>query len=563
MQCRTRSAPFSNRRIALSGHFGRRFALSCGVAALLVLGHPESRAATFTWNGASSATNSNWSTGGNWVGGAAPSNPVVATGSVPDAVAFTGTAGTSPVTDQPWFLDNLSVGGGPFNLSGSAITLRPSVDAGHDSRNFLVTSGTQTINNDLKILPALNNTVAPGQNGSGMQISGNLTLNGTLDANGLSGLRLKGSTTTTITINGVITGTINGVAINGGPTVLFNAVNTFTNSFSIYQGTAVLGVDVPATGAGALGNSTSDIILGAGGANGNASLIARPVIPGTTVTIGRGIALSTPTNTNQPVYTIGGDAANVGNYTGPVYNGTASAAARALSVTAAIGGRVNFEGAIQRRSTATGSTDDLSKIGQGIVALNALNNSWAGNTNVTAGTLLVNGSISSTAVNSATVGAVNVSASATLGGAGTIGRDTVVANLGIFAPGNVSAAGVDQAGKLTLGSGLTLNQTSALRFDLGAPAGTNDEAAVTGAFTLDGVLNVTSLAGFGVGSYRLFQYASTFTDNGLQFGTMPAGFSYDYSVHDGGVYLNVVPEPTTAGLFGLGAGLALLRRRRR
>ena len=46
---------------------------------------------------------------------------------------------------------------------------------------------------------------------------------------------------------------------------------------------------------------------------------------------------------------------------------------------------------------------------------------------------------------------------------------------------------------------------------------------MTGNLTLDGILNVEDLGGFGVGLSRIFDYGGVLTDNGLDVGTTPAG----------------------------------------
>ena len=56
-------------------------------------------------------------------------------------------------------------------------------------------------------------------------------------------------------------------------------------------------------------------------------------------------------------------------------------------------------------------------------------------------------------------------------------------------------------------------------------SGANDLTIVTGNLTLNGILNTTALAGFGPGAYRLFNYSGALTDNTLDIGTVPAGFS--------------------------------------
>ncbi|MEJ2427062.1 MAG: autotransporter-associated beta strand repeat-containing protein, partial [Candidatus Thiodiazotropha sp.] len=138
----------------------------------------------------------------------------------------------------------------------------------------------------------------------------------------------------------------------------------------------------------------------------------------------------------------------------------------------------------------------LIKSSSGVLTLTGAN-TFSGGTSVNAGTLYVNGSITS---------ASTISASATLSGSGTLGSVTVN-NGGILVPGNTT-------GELTTGA-LTLNDTSVLDFELGDPTGTagvdSDLVSVNGDLTLDGGLNITTLTGFGVGSYRLFNYSGNLT----------------------------------------------------
>ena len=138
----------------------------------------------------------------------------------------------------------------------------------------------------------------------------------------------------------------------------------------------------------------------------------------------------------------------------------------------------------------------------------------AGEATIAAGLLVVNGTL--------TVPTVDVSPGATLGGSGAIAGAVVIQDGGSVAPG--SSPGTLAVGSLGLAAG------SILSYELGPPnivgGGVNDLIVVSGDVTLAGTLNVTALGGFGVGTYRLFDYGGPFIDNGLAFGTLPAGFAY-------------------------------------
>lgn len=185
-------------------------------------------------------------------------------------------------------------------------------------------------------------------------------------------------------------------------------------------------------------------------------------------------------------------------------------------------------------------------------------NTYTGTTTVNAGTLVINGNISTS---STTVGN-----GAALAGTGTTGPLSI-SNGGTLAPGN-------SAGTLTVSGDLGLNDSSLLSFefnpfDMTVGGGINDLVSVAGNFTLNGLLNVSatsgSFTGLTSGSWRLFNYTGTLTDNLLVLNSLPSldpGYSWDLdSSTSGQVNLIIVPEPNAALLGGLGM-LALLRRRR-
>lgn len=164
-----------------------------------------------------------------------------------------------------------------------------------------------------------------------------------------------------------------------------------------------------------------------------------------------------------------------------------------------------FSSAINNSSTGT-----VEQNGTGTTIFTGTK-TYSGNTYVNAGTLLINTALTNSAQ-------VHVANGATLGGTGTISRAVIVNGGGHIAPGA-------SAGTLTVGS-LVLNNTSVLDFELGSPIGINDLLNVTGALTLDGILNVSPLSGFGAGVYRLINYGSLTANNGLAFGSTPAGYTY-------------------------------------
>lgn len=515
-------------------------------------------AATVIWDGGDVDDN-NWSSGDNWQGNVAPANPTLPT--APDIIQFAGSTRTAPVADVAWNVDTLHFNAlaASYTLSGQTLTFQPSNGTSHDDRYFLVNdSGTlQTINNNLVVMQAISGA---GSRGSGINVKGGqLVLNGNLDINGLSGLRFQGGAGS-VTVNGAISGTpLGAIAVNGGATAILNNVNTYVQGTIVWHGTLKLGTSSLSGQAGSLGNSSSSVTLGHAGSPG------AKLLTSAAVTIGRDIHFMR--NGTNAAYTVGGDSAHTSSFTGTIYTGnTGAVEANAGEVTAVSGGRVNIN-SITRRSDATSGSagqDTITKTGAGIVALTGTSN-YSGQTNVNVGTLLVNGTLSATSPNAAAVGAVIVSTAARLGGTGTINRAVTIQNGGILAVGDLDSAGTSLGGKLTLGAGLTLNSTSILNFDLSTPNSLlDDEISVVGNLTLDGQLNVTNLGGLGNGSYKLFDYSGTLTNNGVTFGTLHAGlnFAIDTTTFSNAVYLSVTPEPGMASLFGLGLAALIWRRRR-
>lgn len=186
-------------------------------------------------------------------------------------------------------------------------------------------------------------------------------------------------------------------------------------------------------------------------------------------------------------------------------------------------------------------------------------NTYTGATTVSAGTLVINGNISTSST--------TVQNGGTIAGSGTTGSLTIN-NGGTLAPGT-------SPGTLTVSGDLGLNDLSILAFEFdpfntAVGSGVNDLVTGISNFTLDGLLNVTatsgSFSGVTSGTWRLFGYSGILTDNTLTLNSMPSldsGYSWSLDTGTAGqVNLVVVPEPRAALLGGLGM-LALLRRRRR
>lgn len=222
----------------------------------------------------------------------------------------------------------------------------------------------------------------------------------------------------------------------------------------------------------------------------------------------------------------------------------------------------------------TSTAADLLKTGAGAVTLSRANE-YTGVTNIDQGVLHITGTGSldftngvnvnggilrvDGSIGAASMAQVSVSAGATISGVGAIDGILTVNDDGILAPGT-------SPGVLTVG-GLLLNDLSVLNFELGS--GPSDRVDVIGDLTLDGLLNIAPLPGFGAGTYMLFSYTGTLTDNELQINNAPGGgfmYAIDASV-SGQVNLIVtgtpIPEPAAVALLGMAvaAGGLLVRRR--
>ncbi len=206
-----------------------------------------------------------------------------------------------------------------------------------------------------------------------------------------------------------------------------------------------------------------------------------------------------------------GDGGSTGSVTGPI---------------------INNASLVFNRSGPSGNgeisgTGSVTKADSGALSL-AGTHSYTGATEVLSGNLFVNGSIASSSLTTVASGAV-------LGGTGTVGDTRISAGgtlIGLHGNG------------LTLGS-LTLDAGSFVQAQLGAPDMTT-LFDVTGDLVLDGTLNVDNVGGFGPGIYRIFDYAGSLTDNGMDIGTAPPNF--------GAADLNI--QTATLGQVNLVANIA-------
>ena len=347
-----------------------------------------------------------------------------------------------------------------------------------------------------------------GDAAGGLGLDGG-TLNSTGDIAFTRTVTLTGAGTfltdagTTLTLGGLISGA-GALTKNGTGALVLTADSGYTGTTTIAGGTLQLG------NGGTTGSILGDVINnGALVTNRTNVLVLDGTITGSgsLTQTGSGSVILTADNSFTGGTIINGGSLSLGNggttgsVVGDVVNNGSLAFARSNTMTVA--GTISGSGSVAQQA-------------QGTTILSAAN-SYSGITDVSAGTLLVNGN------QSAATGDTNVASGATLGGTGTLGGNVVVAD------GGVLAAGSNGIGTLTINGNLALGSTSQLNFDFGQAnvvgGALNDLVNIGGNLTLDGTLNVavTPSGAFDIGLYRIANYGGTLTDNGLSVGTMPAG----------------------------------------
>ncbi|MEA3213629.1 MAG: fibronectin-binding autotransporter adhesin [Chthoniobacter sp.] len=207
-------------------------------------------AATFTWTG--SGGNVDWSTAGNWTGGAP------ASAATTDLI-FSGTSNTGsasvPLNQNiavPMLLNSLSFnsGAGSFYLNGGALRF-----AGANNTISQNSSGDQFIGNDL-VSPSGNSTTTITLTGNG---SGVVTLSGTIAAGaGQRDIAIvkSGSGTFSLTGNNTYSG---GTTINGGTLIVNSATSLGATGggLTINAGTLEVATGFSTNRAITLGNAAS------------------------------------------------------------------------------------------------------------------------------------------------------------------------------------------------------------------------------------------------------------------------------------------------------------------
>ncbi|MBX8827119.1 autotransporter outer membrane beta-barrel domain-containing protein [Ochrobactrum sp. SFR4] len=180
----------------------------------------------------------------------------------------------------------------------------------------------------------------------------------------------------------------------------------------------------------------------------------------------------------------------------------------------------------------------LTKSGNGTLALSGDSSGFTGNTDINTGSLRLDGGKLGD-------GKVNVASGASLGGHGTIGGMTTVADSGNL---------FGQTGqRLNFLKDLTLNANSNVDVTLHGRASINELFHVAGNLTVNGTLTVNPNSNFGAGLYRIFQTDGILTNNGMDMapGSNP---NYELQVLDNDGQINLINDGGLILNFWDGAG---------
>lgn len=268
--------------------------------------------------------------------------------------------------------------------------------------------------------------------------------------------------------NGVISGN-GGIVQRGNGTSIYAGQNTFSGGTFTTAGNIGIAADsAPALASGPLG--TGDLVIcpevgsgnGTGGifASGGAHTIANPVVY--------------PSNTNNQTLLIGGT--NALTLSGTIKlngaDGSTGPIIRTFQVTNTA--LTTFSGVVSDGSQVCSVT----KTGNGVLALTSPE-SYTGTNTVLAGTLLVNSSL--------TTLAMNVGTNATLGGSGTISGPVTLTNGATIQPGNQAI------GTLTINGTLTMQ--SSTNYFLVSKTGSLKSVINATTVNYSGTLFATNIAG--------------------------------------------------------------------
>ncbi len=476
---------------------------------------------------------------------------------------------------------------GAINFTGNGILTLGGANThtGNTTLGTAGSTGTLVLSNSLALQ---NSTLArpgsPGGNNLTTVVFDSSVVSNAFTIGGLSGGNSTNGQISTITLNnnasaavaltignnnsdviysGVIAGTGSILKVGTGTQTLSGA-NTFSGGLTIRGGTVI-----STTFTQALGGNTGLVTLGDAFTNSNVTL--QPQVAGQTFS--NPIAVGDATNTNVYTSTLQFGTGSGGTYAGAIqlnnrdliintgtnsseviYTGTSTgtsgfatgisgtgnlilntSGSSAFTISNAAGNTINTVGAVSHTGSGSGTVTIAAPIGTNVTSLTQNSatsnlilsgaNTYTGETNVTAGTLILasGGSISDSSE-------VNINAGATFDTTAQsftmLGDQTFTFTLD---PSGVGSAGLLNAAALNITSGVVDFTT----------LGPLDDAVYV-------IANYTSLTG------------GTFAS----VSSLPSGYDLDYNYNGLNQIALVVPEPTTCLLVGMGMMFVLFRSRR-
>ena len=410
----------------------------------------------------------------------------------------------------------------------------------------IVPTATTTFNNNISSIGFGANYISPSTSGFTSVFNGNISLTNNLYIEGFTN-----AAASSLTFNGIISGTgsLNDVGFSNA---ILNGNNTYSGG-TVFSGSSAssyfAGSDT-AFGTGTITfNNSSTAGTSIAGVGTTARTIANPLLLNATSS---GFAGTAPLTFTGAVNLNGSRTFNVTNtalttFTGPISSG---------AITKGGTGAVAF-------NSSTGNAFTGGFLNTGVAATSSaiyINNTSGSGFGT--GALSIGGA--SATVYSTLAGSFSTSGAASIGGRLSPGNGT-----GLTA----ATAGIGSIGTENFGSSLTLSSatTSSLALEIASPS-SFDRIVVTGAFTLNGTVNLLTTGGYTaqVGdSYDFVDWGSitpgTFTFNTAGASVVP-GASFDTSQFAVNGTITVVPEPSTWAMIASGAGLlatAMRFRRRR
>ncbi|MCU0429883.1 MAG: autotransporter-associated beta strand repeat-containing protein, partial [Cytophagaceae bacterium] len=444
--------------------------------------------------------------------------PLLTVGSIGGVVVFSGilknTTGVLSITTQApisWTLSGANDFSGTFTIGPlSQITLTNNLALGNTLGGTVMQGGDNALGATVLTLSSVsiagenitmisaatgdlrNRMVA--ENGA-VNYSGAITLSG----DGLS--QLFSMSPAVFQVNGSITGTLGTFGLRGdGIGHLYSSVSlgsafffkTDASSWNVYSAV----------------NTSGNCRL----SHGTLRLYGTNFIPPNLLLIGQGGAFSATLDLNGYNQSVSGITSTSGTLSRDILNNGATAATLTINNTS----DYVYEYSISNGTNVT----SLIKSGTAVQTLSGTS-AYTGATTIQAGTLNVTGSLTSTPI--------TIQSGGTLAGSGSTLGSIAHLNGGIIAPGNAGP------GTLTTGT-LSMNASSILSFELGTA---RDRININGNLTLDGLLQITNLSGFGAGTYTLINATGAIADNGLSIASAPTGYNYTIQVSGSNVNLVV------------------------